>query len=127
MDGPSTLHILDKLLNTLVRPSRDLRNNYADLVKSLKQHDHIIITNNGVGESVLIGIEDYAAYEEFLHCRFVYGEAEAAREQTKAQIQNRSLEQFFSAIDAVEGEPITDEDLINFGKRRVRLGREFGE
>ena len=26
------------MLNTQVRPSRDLRNNYADVVKSLKQH-----------------------------------------------------------------------------------------
>ena len=57
---------------TQVRPSRDLRNNYAEIVKSLKQHDHIIITNNGVGESVLIGIEDFAEYEEFLHHRFIY-------------------------------------------------------
>jgi prevent-host-death family protein len=44
---------------TQVRPSRDLRNNYADIVKSLNQNDHIIITNNGVGESVLIGFKDY--------------------------------------------------------------------
>jgi len=64
---------------TQVRPSRDLRNNYADIVKSLKQHDHIIITNNGVGESVLINIEDYAKYEEFLHRRFIYEELQKSK------------------------------------------------
>ena len=64
---------------TQVRPSRDLRNNYADIVKSLKEHDHIIITNNGVGESVLIGYEDYAKYEEYLHHRFIYDELQKSK------------------------------------------------
>ena len=49
---------------TQVRPSRDLRNHYADIVNSLKMHDHIIITNNGVGESVLINYGDYAKYAD---------------------------------------------------------------
>jgi prevent-host-death family protein len=64
---------------TQVRPSRDLRNNYADVVRSLKEHDHVIITNNGVGESVLINIEDYAAYEDFLHRRFIYDELQKSK------------------------------------------------
>lgn len=59
---------------TIVRPSRDLRNNYADVVKSLKRSNHVIITNNGVGESVLISIEDYTDYEEYLHRRFIHDE-----------------------------------------------------
>jgi prevent-host-death family protein len=64
---------------TQVRPARDLRNNYADIVRSLEQHDHIIITNNGVGESVLINIEDYAEYEKFLHHRFIYDELQKSK------------------------------------------------
>jgi prevent-host-death family protein len=64
---------------TQVRPSRDLRNNYADIVTSLKEHDHVIITNNGVGEAVLIGIEDYAEYEKFLHYRFIYDELQKSK------------------------------------------------
>ena len=69
-------------MSTKVRPSRDLRNNYADVVKTLKEHDHIIITNNGVGEAVLIGIEDFAKYEEFLHHRFVYEELQKSKEKS---------------------------------------------
>ena len=69
------------MLKTQVRPARDLRNNYADIVKSLEQHDHIIITNNGVGESVIINIEDYAKYEEYLHRRFVYEELQKSKEK----------------------------------------------
>ena len=55
----------------LVRPSRDLRNHYAEISEMLKDHDHVIITNHGRGESVLINIEDHAKYEEFLHQRYV--------------------------------------------------------
>jgi prevent-host-death family protein len=69
------------MLNAQIRPSRDLRNNYADVVKTLEQHDHVIITNNGVGESVLIGIKDYAQYEEFLHRRFIYEELQKSKDE----------------------------------------------
>ena len=59
------------MMQTFVRPSRDLRNHYAEISDMLKNHDHVIITNHGRGESVLINIEDYAKYEEFLHQRYV--------------------------------------------------------
>ena len=52
------------MMQTFVRPSRDLRNHYAEISEMLKDHDHVIITNHGRGESVLINIEDYAKYEE---------------------------------------------------------------
>ena len=52
------------MMQTFVRPSRDLRNHYAELSEMLKDHNHVIITNHGRGESVLINIEDYAKYEE---------------------------------------------------------------
>ena len=64
---------------TQVRPSRDLRNNYADVVKSLKQHNHIIITNKGVGEAVLIDFKDYGRYEEYLHRQFIYEELQKSK------------------------------------------------
>jgi hypothetical protein len=47
--------------------------------------------------------------------------------QSKAEKQNQSLKQFFAAIDAVEGEPITDNDLADFEKNRVCFRKEFGE
>ena len=59
------------MMQTFVRPSRDLRNHYAEISEMLKDHDHVIITNHGRGESVLINIEDYAKDEEFLHQRYV--------------------------------------------------------
>jgi prevent-host-death family protein len=67
------------MAKTQVRPSRGLRNNYASVVKSLEQHDHVIITNNGVGEAVLIGFEDYGRYEEYLHRQFIYEELQKSK------------------------------------------------
>ncbi len=69
------------MLKTIVRPSRDLRNHYAELATIVKEHNHVIITNNGKGEAVLIGIEDYALYEEFLHHRHIAQELAKAKEQ----------------------------------------------
>ena len=69
------------MLQTFVRPSRDLRNNYAELAGLVKEHNQVIITNNGRGDSVLIGIEDYAQYEEYLHHRYVEEELAKAKAQ----------------------------------------------
>jgi hypothetical protein len=48
-------------------------------------------------------------------------------ERIMAKKQNQSLKRFFAAIDAVEGEPITDEDLADFEKNRVSFRKEFAE
>ena len=69
------------MYKTHVRPIRDIRNNYAEIDKIVNDHNHVIITNNGRGTSVLIGIEEYGAYEEFLHNQYVLrklDEAEAS-------------------------------------------------
>ena len=75
------------MMQTQVRPARDLRNNYPDVVRSLKDCDHVIITNNGVGESVLINIDMYAEFEKFLHHRYIYDELQ----KSKASLGNPSL------------------------------------
>jgi PHD/YefM family antitoxin component YafN of YafNO toxin-antitoxin module len=70
------------------------------MVKSLKQHDHIIITNNGVGESVLISIEDYAKYEEFLHRRFIYDELQKSKaKMNDPNVRRYDAEEVFAEFD----------------------------
>lgn len=68
---------------THVRPCRDLRNNYAELSRLTKEHDHIIITNNGKGDTVLIDFGDYENYKEFLYTRFVNEKLAEAEEYAK--------------------------------------------
>lgn len=57
--------------------TQPLRRNF----EMLKDHNHVIITNHGRGESVLINIEDYAKYEEFLHQRYVAEALAKAKQQ----------------------------------------------
>lgn len=66
------------MYNTIARPARELRNNYADIIRTLKEHNQILITNNGKGEAVLINAEDFADYEEYLHLRYVRDKLEEA-------------------------------------------------
>lgn len=59
------------MYKTHVRPVRDLRNNYAQIADLVKDRDQVIITNNGRGEAVLIGIDEYAQFEEFRHMQWI--------------------------------------------------------
>ncbi|MGL4607468.1 MAG: type II toxin-antitoxin system Phd/YefM family antitoxin [Eubacteriaceae bacterium] len=86
-------------MKTQVRPVRDLRNNYAELSRMLKKHEQIIITNNGVGEAVLISFEDYAEYEEYLHTKFINAKlAEAEKEAQDPNTQWLSHEEIFAPL-----------------------------
>jgi len=76
------------MLRTHVYPSGDLRNNYPQMMELLKEQDHIILTRNGRGEAVLIGIDAYKKYEDFVHEQYIArklaeAEAMAADPQTK--------------------------------------------
>ena len=66
------------MYNIHARPVRDLRNNYAELAKMTKNHQHIIVTNNGKDETVLMSIEDYNLCREFLYSRYILKELEQA-------------------------------------------------
>jgi len=89
------------MYNTFARPSRDLRNNYADVIRSVKEHNQVLITNNGKGEAVLINVDDYADYEEYLHVRY----AKEKLEEAEARAANPSTkwlthEEFFAKARA---------------------------
>ena len=57
--------------NIQVRPVRELRNNYAAIEAMLDGHNPVVITKNGRGAAVLLNIDDFAAYEEYMHIRYV--------------------------------------------------------
>ena len=68
------------MFTTHVKAVRDLRNNYPEVARIIKNRDHVIITNNGKSEAVLIPYEDMEKYQEYLHIRYVrekLAEAEA--------------------------------------------------
>ena len=64
---------------THIRPARDLRNNYTELAKIIKdKHDHVIITNRGRGDMVLIDFEEYTLFEQYLHQKYIDEKLEEA-------------------------------------------------
>ncbi len=76
------------MFETHIRPSGDLRNHYPQMVDLLKQQDHIVITRNGRGEAILMGMEVYGKFQEFLHEEYIAkklaeSEAYAARLDAK--------------------------------------------
>ena len=76
------------------RPVRDLRNNYSELAKMVKEHQHIIVTNNGKSETVLISIEDYNICRDFLQTQYVLKElklAEAEAENTNERLTHAEV------------------------------------
>jgi prevent-host-death family protein len=85
---------------TSVKPARELRNNYSEIVELLQDHDQVIVTNRGKGEAVLISMEDYAEYEQYLHNRYVL-ESLIAAESQASDSKTKWLEhdQFWNAIE----------------------------
>jgi len=69
------------MYNIHVRPVRDLRNNYTEIESILDEHNSVIITKNGRGTAVLLNIEDFADYEEFLHAKYVAKKLKEAEDE----------------------------------------------
>ena len=68
------------MFTTHIKAVRDLRNNYPEVAGIIKNRDHVIITNNGRSEAVLISYDEFEKYQEFLHILYVkekLAEAEA--------------------------------------------------
>ena len=61
------LEVNMQMYETHVRSVRDLRNNFAEVNQLVQDHNHVIITNNGRGTAVLINMEEFSKYEQFLH------------------------------------------------------------
>ena len=87
------------MYNIYARPVRDLRNNYSELAGIAKEHNHIIITNNGRDETVLMSVEDYHLCQEYLYKRYVrekLEEVEAVADQPTTWL---SEDEFWKAVE----------------------------
>lgn len=43
-----------------IRPVSDLRNNYPDIEKAVRDNGHVFLTKNGYGSVVVMSIEEYS-------------------------------------------------------------------
>jgi adenylate cyclase len=69
-----------------VKSLDEVKNSYAELAGALKEHDQIIITNEGISEAVLIGVEDYAEYEKYARKKDVRERLETLQAQPAARL-----------------------------------------
>lgn len=83
------------MYNIHARPVRDLRNNYAELAKMAKEHQHIIVTNNGKSETVLMSVDDYNLCREFLNTQYVLRELELAEKEAASTDERLTHEEVF--------------------------------
>jgi len=93
------------MFNTHVKAVRDLRNNYPEVARIVKNRDNVIITNNGKSEAVLIPYEEFSRYEEFLHIRYVkekLAEAEAIADNPKEWLTADELFEEWDSWDDVK-------------------------
>ena len=89
---------------THVKAVRDLRNNYPEVAQIVRNRDHVIITNNGKSEAVVISFEEFEKYQEFLHVRYVkekLAEAEALSDNPDEWIGVDDLFKEWDEWDAV--------------------------
>jgi len=92
------------MFSTHIRAVRDLRNNYPEVAQIVKSRDHVIITNNGKSEAVLISFDEFEKYQEFLHIRYVkekLAEAEALADNPDEWMDVDDLFREWDSWDAV--------------------------
>ena len=68
-----------------VRPSKDLRNHYREIADMAKNNNPVIITSHGRGDTVLISMEDYARFENYIQHRYIINELEKEKISNKNQ------------------------------------------
>ena len=93
------------MYTTHVKAVRDLRNNYPEVAQIIKNRDHVIITNNGRSEAVLISYDEFEKYQEFLHILYVkekLAEAEAISGNTDEWIGIDELFREWDSWDSVK-------------------------
>jgi len=71
------------VMNTYVRPVRDLRNNYNEIIDLANAGKQVIITQNGREAAVVIGTEIFRQFEVFLHRQYIKQELAKAKEKAK--------------------------------------------
>lgn len=64
-------------METVIRPSADLRNHYSEISKQCREErTHVIITVNGRGDTVVLGMQDYYQMKAELELLRTLAEAE---------------------------------------------------
>jgi prevent-host-death family protein len=83
------------------RPSRDLRNNYPELARIVREHNDVVITNKGETDIVMVNPADWEEFKAYRYSQYVL---KKIRE-----------------VEAVENDPATWMDEESFWKKAETL------
>lgn len=61
-----------------IRPVSDLRNNFTEIERIVKQGDPVFLTKNGYGTMVVLGLEQYAALTDEIEMKLDEADRAAA-------------------------------------------------
>ena len=61
-----------------IRPVSDLRNNFTEIERIVKQGDPVYLTKNGYGTMVVLGLEQYAALTDEIEMKLDEADRAAA-------------------------------------------------
>jgi len=86
------------MYNTHVKAVRDLRNNYPEVAKIIKNRDHVIITNNGKSEAVIIPYEQLKDYQNYLYDKYVDEKLAEAEALENDPANHLTLDQFWDNV-----------------------------
>jgi len=88
------------MFTTYVKAVRDIRNHYPEVSKILKKQDHVIVTNNGKSEAVIIPFEQFEGYQEYTHKRYVAQKLAEAEKAGKDLNAWTDLDEFLKEWDS---------------------------
>ena len=85
--------------NKMIRPVSDLRNNFADLSKTVHETGQpIFLTKNGYGDMVLMSME---AYENRQFESEIYDKLLVAEQQAEYQTKRYSMDEVLTSLDDI--------------------------
>lgn len=89
------------MYETHVRPARDLRNNYPEISRLAHEHNKVIITNNGKGDTVLLSMETYQKVEQYINRQAIIDELKLAdQELANPDAKYSSVDEVLKKLDA---------------------------
>lgn len=87
----------------IIRPSTTLRNNYSEISRTCREdRTPVIITQNGIGDAVLIGIQEYNQMTAELELLRALADAEEDVAQSRIALVQETFDEIRSALSVDE-------------------------
>ena len=83
------------------RPSRELRNNYRQLAQIVREHNDVVITNNGEVDVVMVNPADWKEFKEFRYNQYILKKLKEVEIVANDPSTWISEEEFWDKIDAL--------------------------